>query len=888
MELIAGIEGTIIVMLIVALFCVYRKNGKLKDLQKDLVNVEQLQLHRDAYRRSQRDMKQIIDSLPWPMFIINPKELSISYGNDVFKKSFRFETVAAEEFCIWKIMPERQSNGRTSVECIGDFVSSVRKSPAMFTEEQEYLMPSGEIVLMRTVGSEIHYNGSPSVSVVLQDISVQKKEAELLRSLADKEREANELKSRFIINMSHEIRTPMNGIIGLADIQLQKAYEKETRDAFKKISLSAKLLLAIVNDILDYSKIDAGKLNIIEEEFILESIIFKAMQTAFERVGDKKVEMLLQMEDDVPRKVIGDAVRVWQILQNVLDNSAKYTERGSIMLRVSLESIDEEKQLLLFRIADTGIGMNKEQLDKAYVPFEQFNASDWKNSGTGLGLPVTKHLVELMGGSIAMQSQEGWGTVTEIRIPLRISEWPEPAIDKSAFVILKDKRILIVDDAAAGAEVLAELLNGIGSRAEVSRPETVMDRIREQAEEYNIIVLDSKLDQLTLKIFRSYPFTKSKLIILQKPYKPTQFLERLCALLGGVSPAYSMKNKKYHFPKARVLICEDNAINQDVIVGVLELFSIQSVVAVNGEEGIKWLEKEEFDLVIMDLLMPVMDGHEATRTIRGSGKAYQTVPIIAMTANAMDEEMAICLEEGMNGYVTKPIELDRLYHELLKWLPVSSKEEVLETSSQNLMEIVCLEEEDESQKAELEKLGIDVEEATARFAGKYETYCKSLRKFAVDIERKGMMDVARAAESDQEELRRYIHGLKGVTANLSIKEENRLLQEVERSIKSGTPDIGLYRQFYHRMLRLSPMILAIIGEERQKALEAGSWEECKLLLTELKKLLLLAKARECEQLVERIRAKTWENIDAELLEKICDTVEEYDYSKTLTILEKLV
>lgn len=894
-ELIAALSGIIILILITVLFFVVKKNRGLQELQKNLVGIEQLQTHRDAYRRSQRDMKQIIDSLPWPMFIINPKELTISYGNDAFKKTFRFNGEKAAEFDIWSILPELQSNGRDSKVCIREFVSSVRKSPAVFTEEQDYLLPSGEIALMRTVGAEIHYNGSPSVSVVLQDVSVQKKEAELLRSLADKEREANELKSRFIINMSHEIRTPMNGIIGLADIQLQKTYEKETRDAFKKISLSAKLLLAIVNDILDYSKIDAGKLNIIEEEFILESILFKAMQTAFERIGDKNVDMLIQLEEDVPRKVIGDAVRVWQIVQNVLDNSAKYTERGNIMLRVSVESkaagetYSEEQQLLLFRIADTGIGMNREQLDKVYIPFEQFNPADWKNSGTGLGLPVTKHLVELMGGSIAMQSQEGWGTVTEIRIPLGISEWDEPAIDKSAFSILKDKLILIVDAAAAGAQVMAELLNSIGARTEESRPEAAMEQVREQAEEYDIVILESKLDQNILKSFRSYPFVKTKLIILQKPYKPTRFLERLCALLGGVSPAYSMRNKRYHFPNARVLVCEDNAINQDVITGVLELFSIHAVIAVNGEEGIKWLDKEEFDLVIMDLLMPVMDGHEATRTIRSCGKPYQTVPIIAMTANAMDEEMAVCLEEGMNGYVTKPIELDRLYHELLKWLPVSSKEEVVEAAAGlDMEEILDSEAETDSQKAELEKLGIDVDEATARFAGKYETYCRSLRKFATDMDRNGMMSVAEAAESDAVELRRYIHSLKGVTANLSIKEENLMLQKIEQTIKEGNPDIGLYQQLYHRMSRMAPLILTVIGLEQHKDLEAGSWEECKLLLAELKELLLLAKARECEQIIEKIKAKAWENIDAELLEKIYGSVEEYDYSKTLTILEQLL
>ncbi len=870
-------------------------------------NVEELQSQRDAYRRTQRDLKQIVDALPWPMCIVGPRDVSVYYGNDAFKDCFRFEMESAEEYCMWKIVPEYQSNGETSREKMRKFIEKVLSVQASVTEEQEFVLPTGEVVLMRTVGTEIDYNGNPSVSMVLQDISAQKCEEELLRSLALKEREANELKSKFIVNMSHEIRTPMNAIIGLSDIQLQKTHNAEIRDTFKKISMSAKLLLAMVNDILDYSKIEADKLGVTREEFVLENIIYEAMLTAFTRINEKKVEMLFKLSGRVPRKVIGDAVRVWQILQNVLDNSAKYTSKGSVVLEVSLESEElhqiegeelhqiegEDQQMILFRIADTGIGMNKKQLDMIYVPFEQFDRNDLQSGGTGLGMPITKQLVKIMGGTIEIESQEGIGTVTEIRIPFGISEWQEPVIDENAYEILKNKDILIVDEAVVGAQVAAGVLSDIGARPEsISQIEDVIRRVQEfgrQGREFDILVLDQNADKDLLKALRSYPFVKTKMITIRKPYKPTEFLERLCALLGGVPQASKYRNKKYHFPKARILICEDNAINQEVITGVLGLYDIQSVVAVNGAEGIKWLDKESFDLVIMDILMPVMDGHQTTRAIRSSQKSYRDIPIVAMTANAMKEEMAACLEEGMNGYVTKPIDLERLYNELLKWLPVSVREEGVDMMAQNAWQDTEREDNLHTQKVELERLQIDIEEATTRFGGKYELYCKSLRKFAVDIVKNGMMDSEEAEQEEPEELRKHIHSLKGVTANLSMKELNLMLQKMEKTIKEGAPDMELYRQFCERMMEVSRSIEEITDSGQQKSdSEVGNWDECKELLIQLKEFLLLAKAKECEQIVLCLREKKWDNVDTELLEKICSSVEEYDYAKTLSILGKLL
>lgn len=845
----------------------------------------------DTYQCSPGDLQQMIDVLPLPICIIDSRNGSILYGNNAFRNCILSVGKPAEECGIWEMMPAYQCDGKSSRDHILLFMQQVLQAGMPVISEQEYQRGEEGRILMRVTGTKVNYQEKLSVSMVFQDISAQKREEEMLQSLAAKEREASKLQSKFIISMSHEIRTPMNGIIGLADVQLRKNHDGEIRNVFDKISLSAKHLLSIVNDILDYSKIEANKLILTQEEFVLENIIYESMLTAHEKIGEKQVKMILRLERNVPRKVMGDAVRFWQIMQNILDNSAKYTEYGSIVLDIALDGEEEEGQRLFFRIADTGKGMNPAQLEKIYIPFEQFHAGNWKNSGTGLGLPITKQLVERMGGTIAIESSEGEGTVTEIRIPFGISEGRELFLEEEDYGILKGKRILLVEELPVCAQVSCELLNRVGALASAcSSLEEARDRIfsdSQQEEAYDVIVLHQGIEEEQLKELKEYPFKKTRFLTMRQPYKPTQFLERLCALLGGVSPSYKLRNKKYYFPRARILVCEDNEINQDVIMGALELYDIQVVIAGNGADGIAWLEKEEFHLVIMDIQMPVMDGQEATRWIRNSDKEYREIPIIAMTANAMNEEMAFCQQDGINGYVAKPIELERLYTELLKWLPMWVREEK-EMADDPAAFWEELEESKNSRKTELEKLGIDVKEATARFAGKYDMFCKSLRKFALDIDQNGMMDVGEAAEAEPEELRKYIHGMKGVTANLSMKEDNRMICEMEQTIRDGIPNMDLYRQLYKHLSQVAKDILQILGQEKAKPLETGSWEECVPILMQLKEFLVKGKARECDQTVSQIRARAWENVDSGLLDQICASVEEYNYARTSEILEQLL
>ncbi len=385
---------------------------------------------------------------------------------------------------------------------------------------------------------------------------------EILRLRAEKEKESNDIKSKFLVNISHEIRTPMNAIIGLSEVQLLKGDPAKARDSFSKINISAKNLLSIINDILDFSKIEAGKLVFIEENAELEEILANIILMTNERLSKEKTEkinVVLEVEESAPKIIFTDKTRLWQILKNVMDNSAKFTLEGHIRLHV-----DADAKNIIFTITDTGEGMDQDQVERLFIPFEQFgDDARVVKSGTGLGMTITKEIVDGFGGTIAVNSSRGQGTTTIIELPLK----------------------------------------------ELAGDKTVSNKCERYVKRENAI-----------------------------------------------------------FPDAKVLVCEDNEINQIVAVEILALFGINPTIANNGIECLELLEKQEFDLILMDIIMPVMDGSEATKLIRASDKAYKEIPIVSMTANLVKEELDKYMAYGMNGYIGKPIDIEILGKELDKWL----------------------------------------------------------------------------------------------------------------------------------------------------------------------------------------------------------------------------
>ncbi len=876
------------------------------------MNIEMSEQQKDSYQRSQEDLQRIIDALPIPMIIMEPKNISLIYGNTSYLNLFGDYYKDDEKKYLIKAMPEFQPNGQSSLEFIENYLQGVYMSDEIIEEEVQHILPNGEIFDSKTVCTKMFYKGRPALTVIIQDISAEKKQAEMLKNTAQKEKEANQIKSQFIVNMSHEVRTPMNAIIGLSDVELLKEHDRKVYETFKKINISAKVLLSIVNDILDFSKMEAHKLDIIEEEFKLEEAISGALLMATQRLTKKRVEILLKMEKGLPEVVFNDKTRLWQVLKNILDNSAKFTDEGRIILSVSLsdEYKPEDKKIvwIKFEIADTGYGMSEDQLKRLFIPFEQFNQSSTRAAGTGLGMSITKQLTELMGGRIYVESKLNMGTKTTIILPFKViknSKTIEESIDVSGLV---DKRILIADDDVYACEIMKELLDSINIKSEyVNKGSDVLAKVEEAFEKkqsYDVIILDYLMDDMTgievAKKLKDYNEINPKLLmvtaytrhlidedidikevgfvdLIDKPFIPSEFVKKICASLGIVND-----NKKEIlnaiFPEAKVLLAEDNVVNQEVAKGILSIYGINPKIANNGLEALEMLEVEEFDLVLMDILMPKMDGHTAAVEIRKSDKPFKNIPIVAMTANAMKDEIEKCREEGMNGHISKPVEFEKLYAELIKYLPhrMVIQEEALDEKSSDSFDELSLEE-------------VNFFEGVARFGGNKEKYISTLLKFAKGLNENPLMPFEKAIlEENFDTTKRLVHTLKGSAGNLSISTIYKSALEFEKTLIENNPDKELYLELINACKTANQKItskLEIKSSEDVK--EVGSFEERVALLEELSINLTKFDAQVCDSIVEKLKQKQWEGIDSQLLEKLYLMVEDYEYEDAMELIEKL-
>ncbi len=647
----------------------------------------------------QTDLQNVLDSLPVGVLIRNLDDFKPLYVNLSFINMFEFGTVDdAMKYETLNFSPEVQPDNRTSAKAFNDYIKLISTNGETFIFDWRYSLPNGKTLDTKKTSCKIFYNGVPAFVTIIQDVTLEKKQRELLEITAAKEKEANKIKSRFVVNVSHEIRTPMNAIIGLSEIALMKNFDSEVNETFRKVNLSAKNLLSIINDVLDFSKIEAEKLELLENEFVLEDTLYNATMVASKRIANKPIEMLMDLDMNLPTVVWGDKTRLWQIFKNLLDNSAKFTNAGKIQLKASCQEYEDtnENVEFTFVVTDTGLGMTPQQLERLFDSFEQFHQSQSNQStGTGLGMAITKQLTELMGGSISVASEVNVGTTTTIKIPLKL---PKKSISLKQSICKNDfssQRILIADKTRESIDIMRNLLATANNT-----PTCVLDKqevlaLVKQAYEaekpYDLILIDHKLDELedfeyvthlksispktSLIMISANPsqfnasdiFNAGFAATIEKPFSPTEFFQKLSSTMGiQQEPVVNYSQTKY--VGASVLVVEDNEINQVVAESILEIFGIEPVIADNGKEALDLLETQHFDLIFMDLLMPVMDGHEATLSIRSSDKPYKDIPIIAMTANVVKEEIKACLAEGMNGHIGKPIDLNVLSIQLDKWL----------------------------------------------------------------------------------------------------------------------------------------------------------------------------------------------------------------------------
>jgi two-component system, sensor histidine kinase and response regulator len=782
-----------------------RVDERTTELEQEVADRQRAQ---EALRESEGRLRLILDSTAEAIFGTD-QDGRCTFCNPATLRLLGYEN--ADAFlgnCIHDLIHHSRRDGSPYPieECI--IRNALRSGEGLHSDQEVFWRQDGKSFPVEIWAYPIRKSGEAVGAVVtFLDITVRKRAQEALLEAKEAAEAASRAKSEFLANMSHEIRTPMNGIIGMTELALETPLTDEQRDYLNLVKSSADSLLHIINDILDFSKIEAGKLELDSTEFKIRDLFRDTLSTLAVRADKKKTELTVRISPDLPRAVLGDPTRLRQLVVNLVGNSIKFTEQGTIHVNAEREPGGDAEVRLHISVADTGIGIPAEKQQLIFEPFSQADGSTTRQfGGTGLGLSISRQLVELMGGRIWLESEVGKGSTFHFTcVFARGHESASVKEEDASSLIPAGAGVLIVDNNPANHALLSEMLtNWCMKPAAVASAEAALKALedaRNAGRGFSIVLVDAKMPQddgfrILERIHRDSSLAKSTIAMvpIEKPKmdtarcrelgvteiigKPINQSDLLNAILSALGIRAAEKHLALATPPAtpgrsarslRILLAEDNIVNQKLAIRLLEKAGHHVTLASTGQEALQAWERgtePPFDVVLMDIQMPVMDGMETTAAIRDRERNLgKHIPILAMTAHAMRGDKERCIAGGMDGYISKPIQPAALFAEIGRCLGEEGKGQMANSSVHSS--------EDFDRASLLERL-----------EGDRELLLEMVDLFRQDAPQ--LLSALRDAlgNGDMVLLERSAHSLKGAASNLSAKRIATAALQLEKDAKS--------------------------------------------------------------------------------------------------------